>query len=274
MGLCSQEGIKEVVTVDPNAVSTKKPSPSIISFLLQPGRFTAWSFGRPNSPIIFWFYNLYSVIVASLIGLAFFEKRNSHKLGWAAAWGFLPLIPIFLVSQIARSVWVDRYILFTAPYILILLAAGFMVVWHRWRIPALAIALIYFVAVGGALKRYYTVLDREDWRGIVQLIQTNEKSGDIIVWRAGELIPRALNHYYRGSATIEVQRFGPPNDPKAIENWVQNLRKTQSRIWLVYTKPSPTIVSAIEKEFEVQQRQEIYPVEIFLLAPRTSNTPD
>ncbi|NEQ76173.1 MAG: hypothetical protein F6K23_25920 [Okeania sp. SIO2C9] len=210
-------------------------------------------------------------MVASLIGLAFFEKLNLYKLGWAAAWGFLPLIPIFLVSQISRSLWVNRYLLFTAPYIFILLAAGIMGGWRRWRMPAVAIALIYFVAIGGGLKRYYTVLDREDWRGIVQSIQSNEQSGDIIVWKVGhQTIPRALNHYYGGSATIEVRNVGPEDDPQDVERWLQSLPKTKSRIWLVYTYPSPTLVSAIEKQFKVEQRQKIAPVDIFLLKPGTS----
>ncbi len=264
-------------TVDPgietgveNVQANLKSVPTIISVLLQPGRFTAWPFGRANSNLIFWFYNLYSIIVASLIGLAFFEKRNLHKLGWAAAWGFLPLVPIFLVSQISRSIWVDRYLLFTAPYIFILLAAGFMMVWRRWRIPAVAIALIYFVAVAGGLKRYYAVNDREDWRGLVQLIQTNEQSGDIIIWSASELIPRALNHYYRGSATIEVRQDQPEDDPQAVESWLQSLPKTQSRILLVYSNPSTTLLSGIEKEFQVEQLYEIPArgtVELFLLTP-------
>lgn len=268
-------GGQGVDTVDSNAINIRKPSPNIINVLLQPGRFTAWSFGKPNSHVIFWFYRLYSVMVASLIGLAIFDKRNSHKLGWAAAWGCLPLIPIFLVSQISRSLWVDRYLLFTAPYIFILLAAGFMGIWRRWRIPAVAIALIYLVAVGGGLKRYYTISDREDWRGIVQLIQTNEQSGDIIVWSANELIPRALNHYYGGVATIEVRQDQPQDDRKAVETWLQGLPKTQSRIWLVYANPSPTLLSAIEKEFKVEQLYKIYArgtVELFLLAPRDPQT--
>ncbi|NEP88164.1 MAG: hypothetical protein F6K18_15735 [Okeania sp. SIO2C2] len=263
-------------TVDPsveNVKSNLKSVPTIINVLLQPGRFTAWSFGRPNSTAIFWFYNLYSVMVASLIGLAFFEKRNSHKLGWAAAWGFLPLIPIFLVSQISRSLWVDRYLLFTAPYLFILLAAGFMGVWRRWRIPAVAIALIYFVAIGGGLKRYYTVKDREDWRGLVQLIQTNEQSGDVIVWKANQSRPRALNHYYRGSATIEVRIDEPEDNPQAVESWLESLPKTRSRIWLAYANPSPTLLSGIEKKFKVEEVDKIKvdgTLELFLLTPRTS----
>ncbi|NET43257.1 glycosyltransferase family 39 protein [Okeania sp. SIO2B3] len=269
-------------TVDPgietdveNVQVKLKSAPTIINVLLQPGSFTAWPFGKPNSKVIFWFYNLYSVIVASLIGLALFKKRNSYKLGWAAAWGFLPLIPIFLVSQISRSLWVDRYLMFTAPYIFIILAAGFMMVWHRWRIPAVAIALIYFVAIAGGVKRYYSVLDREDWRGIVQLIQTNEKSGDIIVWSAREVIPRALNHYYSGSATIEVRSEQPQDDPQAIESWVESLPKTQSRLLLVFANPSSTLLSGIEKEFKVEQLYKIYArgtVELFLLTPHTSET--
>ncbi|NET29228.1 glycosyltransferase family 39 protein [Okeania sp. SIO1I7] len=260
------EGNSDVIT---------KSGPGIFDVLFQVTNFTTWSFGRPISNAIYGFYIVYSVIAVCLIGLAIFEKRNSHKLAWATAWGFLPLVPLFLVSHISRSLWVDRYLLFTAPYIFILLASGFMEVWRRWRIPAVAIALIYFVAVAGGLKRYYTISDREDWRGLVQLIQTNEKSGDIIVWSAGELIPRALNHYYSGSATIEVRQDKPQDDPQAIDSWVQSLPKTQSRVLLVFGNPSPALLSGIEKKFTVEQLYKIYArgtVELFLLTPHTSET--
>ena len=148
-----------------------------------------------------------------------------------------------------------------------------MVVWHRWRIPAVAIALIYFVAIGGGLKRYYTVNDREDWRGLVQLIQTNEQSGDIIVWNAGEVIPRALNHYYSGSATIEVRIDRPQDNPQAVESWVKSLPKTQSRILLVYANPSANFLSGIKQKFQVEKLYKIRAagtVDLFLLTPLTS----
>ncbi len=134
----------------------------------------------------------------------------------------------------------------------------------------MAIALIYFVAIAGGLKRYYSVNDREDWRGLVQLIQTNEQSGDIIVWSANELIPRALNHYYSGSSIIEVRQDQPQNNPEAVESWLQSLPKTSSRILLVYSNPSQTLLSGIEKEFKVEQLYGISArgtVKLFLLTP-------
>ncbi len=123
-------GVRQVDTVDPNLVRKfKDPGPDLFKVLFQVTKFTTWYYGnRPASKLIYGFYIFYSVITVSLIGLAIFAKRNVQKVGWVAAWGFLPLIPIFLVSQISRSIWVDRYLLFTAPYLFILLVAGFMVV--------------------------------------------------------------------------------------------------------------------------------------------------
>ncbi|NET57274.1 MAG: hypothetical protein F6K47_14240 [Symploca sp. SIO2E6] len=248
-----------------------RTSPGISDIILQPGRFTAWSFGRANSNAIYWFYHAYSVILAYLLGVALLKLKHSTKLGWVVAWAFLPLIPLFLVSQVSRNLWVNRYLLFVAPYICLLLAAGWMGVWKRSRIGALVIAMIYAVAVSGGIKRYYTVLDRENWRGLVQTISSNEQPGDVIVWSIGQKIPVALNHYYRGSATIEIKDVLVASDEKAeVEDWLSSLPPTKSRLWLVHLNSSEIFRSTVEEQFHVQTSQTIdeLDIEILLLTPR------
>ncbi len=267
-------GVKVPGTVPVNPVLKNKVSPNLISVLLQPGSFTAWSFGRPISNAIYWFYNAYCVMVACLLGFALFNKPRSNRLAWIAAWALLPLVPLFLVSQFSRPLWVNRYLLFTSPYLFILLAAGFLAVWNKWRVGSLVVALIYFIAVGGALKRYYTVLDNEDWRGLVETINKNQEPGDLIVWCIGQTIPRPLNHYYRGSATIEVRKRGPQatteDDKPGVESWLNSLPKTQSRIWLVYAGPSPVFSSVLEEKFNVEARQKFEKADVFLLEPHSA----
>lgn len=266
-------GVRQVDTVDPSLVRKfKHPGPGLFTVLFQVTKFTTWYHSRrPSSNLIYGFYIFYSVITVSLIGLAIFEKRNVQKVGWAAAWGFLPLIPIFLFSHISRSLWVNRYLMFTAPYIFIVLAVGFLAVWRHWKIGAVAIALIYFVAVGGVLKRYYTTQDRGTWRDVFQLIQTNEEPGDLFVWAGGWRIEIAIDHYYRGSANIVQKKRSDLEDPQALESWIQSLPQTQSRIWLLLDL-SPSVLSAIEKQFEIQIKQQQHETsdqaDILLVVPR------
>ncbi|NEO42234.1 MAG: hypothetical protein F6J90_40305 [Moorea sp. SIOASIH] len=252
-----------------------RTSPGVVDVIMQPGRLTAWPFGRANSNAIYWFYNAYSVMLTCLLGVVLFNKPRSAKLGWIAAWAFLPLVLFFSVSQVSRSLWVNRYLLLAAPYLFILLAAAGIGIWRRWRIGALVIALIYAIAVGGGLKRYYTVLDRENWRGLVETIATKEQPGDVIVWSIGQRIPVALNHYYHGSTTIEIKDVLPrsvrKNDQEAIEGWVNSLPPTQSRLWLVYVKSSKLFRSVVKEQFQIEaQEKPIDGIEIFLLKPRSA----
>ncbi len=145
------------------------------------------------------FYKAFTAALIGLMGLAIFRKHRSDKLLWAVAWAFLPLALIFTFSNLFFSLWVDRYLLFTLPYLLILMAAGFTYVLRRWRMVALLVACAYFIAVGGGLIRYYTVLERGDLRDIAQTINVYEKPGDAIVLALRR--PRQLTHIdHYGSA--------------------------------------------------------------------------
>ena len=257
-------------------VNSSRTSPNAFTVIYQLSRFTAWSFGRPNSDAIYRFYQVFSFLIAGLLAfLAFTKQWRSSRLPWVAAWAFLPMVPLFLVSQISRSLWVDRYLVLTAPYLFILLAAGLVEVWRRQRLGAIAIALIYLVAVGGGLKRYYTVLDREDWRGLVGTISQNEKAGDVIVWSMNQTVPRALNHYYQGSADIEIISDGHDNptfgenERLAAERWLSDLPKQQSRLWLAYAGSSPVFLSALEENFNVQEHRNFSGgLDLFLLTSK------
>lgn len=95
------------------------------------------------------FIKAYAIMVMCLLGVALVNKKHSVKLTWAAAWAFLPLAIIFLISNVSSSIWIERYLLFVCPYVFILLAAGFTRIWHWQRTVAIVIVLIYTVALGG-----------------------------------------------------------------------------------------------------------------------------
>ncbi len=258
-----------VKAVGAAVASGQRTSPGFSKVLLQPVRFTAWSFGRANSNFIYWFYNIYALILAYLLGVSLLQSRKIGKLGWVAAWAILPSVPMFAISHISRSLWVDRYLIFTAPYLCLLIAAGWLYVWRRWRLGAFVIASVYAVAVSGGIKRYYTVDDRADWRGMVNAITSQEQSGDAIVWSTGQNLTLALDHYYQGLVPIKEVQIPFPCAAKSnredMEGWLRNAPTNYSRLWLICSLGShnlSTFKATIASMFQIKEHQ-VFPGEQF-----------
>lgn len=255
MGGASVAGATVGGTVD-------KSSPGLWAVLSQPLRFTVWPFGRANSALIYWIYILFVWVLAFLLGTALLQVRHARNLGWVAAWALLPAIPLFAVSQVSRSLWVNRYLLFTTPYLFLLFAAGWMYVWKRWHLGAIAIALLYAVTASGGIKRYYSVQDRANWRGLVQAIANEERPKDAIVWSTGQVQPLALEHYYKGSAAIKMAEIPLPctasSNRQAMQSWLKTLSKDYSRYWLICSLGDdnlPIFEINLSSQFEIENHQ-------------------
>ncbi|MGD1712238.1 glycosyltransferase family 39 protein [Dapis sp. BLCC M172] len=219
------------ITAKVETSSSRHAFPSITEVIRKLRHFTAFPFPSTSKAISL-FYQAYTIILLFLLSFGLIKKHRSGKLLWMAAWAFIPAAMIFLVSQ---RLWIDRYLLFVCPYVLILLAAGFMRVWNLQRIVAIVIAIIYLFATTNGLVRFYTVQDRQDWRGIAQVINTIEKPGDKIVLSIGsEKMTTALTHYYNGTASIYRKDICSilEVDKTDLEVELSNLLPIE-RLWLV-----------------------------------------
>ena len=232
-----------------------------------PNTFTAWPLSRPVSNIIYWFYNVYSTISICLLCISVIQIRRLPKLGWIAVWAFFPLSLIVIVSQISRSLLVDRYLLFICPYILILLAAGLVWIGQKWRIKAIIVTIVYGMAVGGGLTRYYKQLDHDNWRSIGKLIDLNDQLGDTIVVSVPSFFhpPNArpeivAGYYYNGSAPIHIIQRPWKNEEQISALFMQNLPPIKSRLWIIYWQGSlkqyQKFQGDIQNEFNIQKQYE------------------
>ncbi|NES78365.1 MULTISPECIES: glycosyltransferase family 39 protein [unclassified Okeania] len=220
------------ITAKVETSSAAHAFPSLVEVIRKLRHFTAFPFPSTSKAISL-FYQAYTIILLFLLSFGLIKKHRSGKLLWIAAWAFIPATMIFLVSQ---RLWIDRYLLFLCPYILILLAAGFMRVWNLQRTVAIVVAIIYLIAVSNGLVRYYTVQDRQDWRGVAQVISATEKPGDKIVLSIdSEKMTTALTHYYHGTAPIsrnpEICSI-PKVNKTDLEVELSNLLPIE-RLWLV-----------------------------------------
>jgi mannosyltransferase len=262
---------------------------------------TMW--GRDE--ISMFFYMGYTSLLLCLVGLgmAITLKRpqpyeTPDGLVWIALWGVLPAAFLLAVSYLFASIWEERYLLLICPYILILLAHFLIRIWHHYRQIAIVIAAVYVVAVSGGLVHYYTTLYHDNWRGIAQLIQTNEKPGDVIGvyardWELDLTVPR----YYQGTAPIHQLQLEPPKNPKGAQldrtqqkekftpDWFHQqlsvLPPTKSRYWIIVYLPWNRVMQltreAIKTEFHLLDYRTFpnsvnAPIEVFLVEPRSTES--
>ncbi|MGF1480870.1 MAG: glycosyltransferase family 39 protein [Cyanophyceae cyanobacterium] len=233
-------------------------------------------FGGPR--LVLWFYLFVTVLLVGLLVFVWFGKPRATQV-WVAAWAFLPPATLLAVSYIApTSLWLPRYLLLTVPYWLILLAASFVKIWCRQRNGAIVIAALYLIAAGGGLTHYYSTDYREDWRGVAQIISVNDQPDDVIALAVANARPdRAIAHYYRGSAPIELlgEYSFSPEQPDFRQRWLQRLTTLDSRLWLVVYWGRNSDRSEIEQivkshpQFQVQSYKTLSgPVYLFLVEPK------
>jgi hypothetical protein len=144
-------------------------------------------------------YSLSALVLVALIAVAC--RESATRIRRAAAWACVPLGLLFLASFGPKSLWLDRYLYFASPYVLILVAVGFVRISEMRRTWAAALALAYALALGPALLHYYRDPGREDWRGVAGVILERERPGDRVIVHADTCLG-AFRHYYRGTAAV------------------------------------------------------------------------
>ena len=257
------------------------PPPGIIAFVGGLTKFTVWPLTSPWEGLA-WFYdhflNFYAAILICLLIIALFNKQTSIKHLWPALWGFLPLVAIFLVSQVVTSLWgVERYLIVAAPYILLLLAEGFVRVFQKQRRVAFLIIVVYAIAVSGALVHYYTTAQREDWRGVAQTIILKEKPQDAIAIFPKSFLP-VLGYYYEDSGSaliypIETFSGNQTIDKEDIEQALLSLPSENSRLWLVlrlynfsiFQQQRQIFQAVIEEQYQIQKHEQFAGIDLYLV---------
>ena len=246
-------------------VSSEKPG--FLNLLGKLAALSVWPLRGPVAeglaPLYSLLFKLYSIVVLALIGFAVCRAiAQSSKLLQAALWGLLPIFSIFAVSQAFPVLWEDRYALISAPYVLILLSAAWLRLWHCQKAIASLLVLLYVLAVSGPLLRYYTTDYRADWRGLSQAVAQRVEPGEPVLVYPGSFV-EILDYYYDGDAN-----FLPLDDVVAAEDLdvgeavslVQNADLESDRFWIIcpvvepWNEAKAELLLLLEQEdFELQQ---------------------
>lgn len=222
------------------------------------------------------FYEVMTLVIFGLLGLAIaalLDRERTQQLRWIAIWALLPTLCMLGVSYLKGSIWFPRYLMFVAPYFLLLIATALVILWHWRRSVAIGIAIAGIIALGGGLKDYYTTLYRDNWYGVAQYVETQEQSGDLLVYYS---VPRFLDYslprYYQGANPIHLVNRNLAE--------LDQLPTHQSRTWLVcwiYCDEEAAMKQILQKtvgeNFVVQEHQtfrslDAAPIEVTLATDR------
>ncbi len=228
--------------------------PGLDELIRQLKFLTVWPFPVQSNAIAALFYKLFTPLVAAIIGAGIIRKHKSPKLLWACTWLFLPVVPIIAFSYLSIPIWKSRYILFVTPYLFILLAAGLTRLWQQWKVAAVTIGALYFVATSGGLIHYYTTQTRTDYKFNVETIEQYEQPGDAIVW-SYECCSMALLHYYDGSLDIHIHTAKNVETLATAQQWVAEFPTGYDRWWLVTENMGPVIddvESAVSTAYDIE----------------------
>ncbi|MGB0564739.1 MAG: glycosyltransferase family 39 protein [Spirulinaceae cyanobacterium] len=201
-------------------------SPTLILGKLR--KFAVFPFPMPT-PAIAWFYKIFTLGLWGLLLSGVVLGRQSQNRWYVAIWALLPPLCSGLLSPGLFTT--DRYLLFTLPYLLILVAVGLVAVARRQRWLGIACAVVYLLAAGQGLHRYYQVQDRQDWRGMMATIQAQQQPGDMVLIGAEHNLEKAiaaLGYYHHDSLPFYALSRRDCSQLELPENTTEI-----QRIWLI-----------------------------------------
>lgn len=229
------------------------------------------------SSVLAWFYGAYVAVMCALLLYGALDRKRP-RLRWIAAWGLIPLSAILVFSFFGVRMWMDRYLMFTSPYIVLLLAAGVTRLWQQRRTVAITVGTVYAIGVGIALARYYTVIDRPDYRSAIRTLKEHMQPGDRLAGQANYWVFR---HYFGRDTEVIGLRLTYLLDPKHqrvhlsredAERSITRLPLFQERLWLIHVNfgaegEVETVRSAIRKYFRIRSHYAFDGVDLYLLGP-------
>lgn len=143
----------------------------------------------------------YVMAFAVMLAVGVIASKNKSAL----LWGIVPLFAIFAISFVAKPLLITRYCMFTAPFIFIVAATGFAQLWKASKPAAIAMQVLFTVAIVLNLNYFYTHPVHEDWRAATNYVMSKERFGDeIVVWNYHSNYSFPL--YYHGKNKVSDMR--------------------------------------------------------------------
>lgn len=175
-----------------------------------------------------------ALVCLGLVAASLFGRGSKGTIArWLTLWFFACAGTLMVFSHLVTPVWIARYFHTMSPLIHVLLVLGVGAVGARLRIGGIALTAFLAGVIGFALARYFTVPQRDDWRGAASWVRLLEQPADRVCLVDGVYAP--VWDYYRGTA-VECA-VAPVLDPETglplPQPTLASVPRSRSRVFLV-----------------------------------------
>lgn len=173
-----------------------------------------------------------SLTVAGLIALL----ARSIQTGAVVATCLLGPIVVVALLSIRTPIYLERYLVYLTPLVLIVISAALVAIAGRQRLLSAALAVAVVLPMGAALGSYYfdvRFAKAPEWREAALTLKREGQPGDVMV----ENFPDpAFGVHYRGAGGSLPFELLPPSgefDPVDVRAHVQRLIRDYDRVWFL-----------------------------------------
>jgi hypothetical protein len=199
---------------------------------------TLWHMSIGYDGVLKWYLVPGLMIVA--LGLVFGlmsavrdRKAASENYYWFWLIG-VPLIPVFLVSALVISFYVDRYFMVFLPALIILVACGWMQ--HPRWIWQLALGVVVLTCAYNVASSFYTGgYRRAGWREVATYVTQDCQPGDSVILNRGNE-KQAFLHYLDEEACPALDVVVLSDEPG-----IQPVEQAARRVWVLYRNPNEDV---------------------------------
>ena len=158
-------------------------------------------------------------------------------------WAFLPPLLIFLLS-FRRPLYVDRFLIFCLPPILMLISQGMSNLERKLALAARLIMVALFLLGWYSLNLSPDRAIKENWREAIAYLDTHTGSDELVVQRILQIaVP--MKYYSNGNLSVEALEINRQVDS------LDELAAGYAGVWLIYWNASADTHSVAQKvEFD------------------------
>ena len=154
-------------------------------------------------------------------------------------WFVFPFFVPYFIAQIPHDIagiYVSKYTTSAMPALYILAAAGLeKFALKRYLYPVFIIILLVITVLSGiGLHKYYTTIEKEQWREATAFIEPQIQESDVVVM-SQDYLSMALNHYSIESIDTENVLTG-----KELQRFREFADEGKSRLWFIQNEWTST----------------------------------
>jgi len=188
-------------------------------------------------------FPIFIILVFSFMLASVRKYRNvlnlpdAYKIHLLSAWMFLPIIVLFAISLFSKPLYVTKYVIVSSLPFYILVALSIVIIKRKPIKPLIIGVILVFSLID--IGKYHTEPNKLPWKDVVNHIEENAKSGDLLIFNDILCQRNVFNYYFkRTDVKKEVlpQEFRKESfviiDKKNIKE-LEKISKGHNRIWVI-----------------------------------------